>query len=454
MATKEKVRDPYRLTVGKQLGWSGRAVSLASNVTVLTYITFYCTNMLGMAPVLVGTLLMASKIFDGVTDLAAGVLIDRTNTKWGKARPYEFSIFGVWIATILLFSCPELGTVGKSIWVFLTYTFVNSIFATLLNASEAVYLVRAFKYDDDRNKLVSVNGLLVTLGATVISIVFPILMGTLGTSRGGWTTMMLIVGIPLALIGFSRFLVVKEINDEVSAPSTKLEAKDFLPALKNKYVWILVINTLLVFMIQNGNSAVGTYYFQYIVGDVTLMSTVGMLGLVSPFLLLFMPKLLQKISITQLFSCFFVIGAVGGILRQFAGANMALIMISSILLTLALLPPSYFNLILITYIMDYHEWKTGNRVEGVIAAINSFSSKLAGGLASGGVGLIMGMAGFDGTAAVITGGARAAIVALYGIVPGVLFIACFIVIHFFDLEKKLPQIRSELAQRRAAKIEE
>ncbi len=454
MATKEKVRDPYRLTVGKQLGWSGRAVSLASNVTVLTYITFYCTNMLGMAPVLVGTLLMASKIFDGVTDLAAGVLIDRTNTKWGKARPYEFSIFGVWIATILLFSCPELGTVGKSIWVFLTYTFVNSIFATLLNASEAVYLVRAFKYDDDRNKLVSVNGLLVTLGATVISIVFPILMGTLGTSRGGWTTMMLIVGIPLALIGFSRFLVVKEINDEVAAPSTKLEAKDFLPALKNKYVWILVIDTLFVFMIQNGNSAVGTYYFQYIVGDVALMSTVGMLGLVSPFLLLFMPKLLQKISITQLFSYFFVIGAVGGILRQFAGANMALIMISSILLTLALLPPSYFNLILITYIMDYHEWKTGNRVEGVIAAINSFSSKLAGGLASGGVGLIMGMAGFDGTAAVITGGARAAIVALYGIVPGVLFIACFIVMRFFDLEKKLPQIRSELAERRAAKAAE
>lgn len=451
MSNATKTRDPYRLTAGKLLGWSGRAVSLASNVTVLTYITFYCTNMLGMDPVLVGTLLMASKLFDGVTDLVAGVIIDRTNTRWGKARPYEFSIFGVWIATVLMFSCPELGTVGKSIWLFVTYTFVNSIFATLLNASEAVYLVRAFKYDDDRNKLVSINGLLVTLFAAVISIVFPILMGTLGTSRGGWTTMMLIVGIPLALIGFSRFLVVKEINNEVVTASTKLEVKDFLPALKNKYVWILVVDTLLVFLIQNGNSAVGTYYFQYIVGDVTLMSAVGMLGLVSPFLLLIMPKLLQKISITQLFAYFFVIGAVGGIMRQFAGANMALIMISSILLTVALLPPSYFNLILITYIMDYHEWKTGNRVEGVIAAINSFSSKLAGGLASGGVGLIMGLAGFDGTAAVITDSARASIIALYGIVPGVLFIVCFVVMRFFDLEKKLPQIRAELAERRAQK---
>lgn len=451
MSSKTKARDPYRLTIGKQLGWGGRAVSLASNVTVLGYITYYCTNILGMDAILVGTLLMASKIFDGVTDLVAGVIIDRTNTKWGKARPYEFAIFGVWITTILMFSCPELGNVGKCIWIFVTYTFVNSIFATLLNASEAVYLVRAFKYDDDRNKLISINGLLVTLFCTVISIVFPILMGTLGTTRGGWTTMLLITGVPLALLGFSRFLVVKEINNDIVMPEEKLKFHEFLPALKNKYVWLLVFDTLLVFLIQNANTAVGTYYFDYVVGNVEAMSTVGMLGLISPFALLIMPKLLQKISVSQLFRYSFIIGAIGGFMRQFAGANMVLIMISSILITFALLPPSYFNLILITYIMDYHEWKTGTRVEGVIASINSFSSKLAGGLASGGVGLIMGLAGFDGTAEVITSSARASIVALYGWVPGVLFVVLFFIMRFFDLEKKLPQIREELAARRAQK---
>ena len=60
MANQAKTRDPYRLTAVKQLGWSGRGVSLASNVTVLGYLTYYCTNMLGMDPILVGTLLMAS----------------------------------------------------------------------------------------------------------------------------------------------------------------------------------------------------------------------------------------------------------------------------------------------------------------------------------------------------------------------------------------------------------
>ena len=113
--------------------------------------------------------------------------------------------------------------------------------------------------------------------------------------------------------------------------------------------------------------------------------------------------------------------------------------------------PSYFTLILITYIMDYHEWKTGNRVEGVIASINSFSSKLASGLSSGGVGLIMGLCGFDGTAEVITSSAKASIVALYGWVPALLFVLLLVLLRFFDLEKKLPQIRIELAARHEQK---
>ncbi len=405
--------------------------------------------MLGMDPVLVGTLLMASKLFDGVTDLLAGVLIDRTNTKWGKARPYEFAIFGVWLSTILLYSCPELGNVGMCIWTFTTYTFANSVFATLLNASEAVYLVRAFKYEDDRNKLVSLNGLFITLFSAIVSIIFPILMGSLGTTRGGWTTMLLIIAIPLSLIGFSRFLVIKEINTDITAQNNKVAFKDFLPALKNKYVWLLVGITILVNVINNGNTAVGTYYFDYIVGDVEAMSAVGTLGLVTPLLLLFMPKILQKISIKQLFSVFFVIGAVGSVMKALAGANMVMIMISNLLVLCAVLPPCYFTLILITYIMDYHEWKSGKRVEGAISAINSFSSKLASGLSSGGVGLVMGLCGFDGTAEVITSAARTAIIALYGWVPAVFFVVMLVFLHFFDLEKKMPQIRAELAERRS-----
>jgi hypothetical protein len=78
---KKYQQDPYRMRPIQMAVWSGRAISIAVNVIVLMQITFYCTNILAMSPVLVGTLLMASKIFDGVTDIFAGVLIDKTKTR-------------------------------------------------------------------------------------------------------------------------------------------------------------------------------------------------------------------------------------------------------------------------------------------------------------------------------------------------------------------------------------
>ena len=61
---------------------------------------------------------------------------------------------------------------------------------------------------------------------------------------------------------------------------------------------------------------------------------------------------------------------------------MVLIMVGSILLTFASLPPAYFGLILVIDVMEYHEWKTGNRVEGVISSVNGFASKVGSGVAS------------------------------------------------------------------------
>jgi Na+/melibiose symporter-like transporter len=265
--------------------------------------------------------------------------------------------------------------------------------------------------------------------------------------------MLLITGIPLCLLGLTRLVIVKEVNVDETQEAKLPEFKEVLPALKNKYGWILCAVTILNNIVVNNNSAVGTYYFQYIVGDVTKMSVVGVHGLISPFLLLIMPKLLQKISVRTLFSWSFVVGIIGCVLRFFAGANMPMVVASALLQTAAALPPSYFTLLLLIDIMDYHEWKTGSRIEGGISAINSFSSKLASGLSSGGVGLIMGLAGFDGTAEIITASAHNSIIALSSWIPLLLFVAMIVILRFFDLEKRLPQIRADLAERRSVKAE-
>ena len=86
----KKVSDPGSFKVWKVPAWASRAAALTVNIAVLLQVTYYCTDALGMAPGLVGMLLLVSKLFDGFTDLAAVFIIDKTHSKLGKARPYEF----------------------------------------------------------------------------------------------------------------------------------------------------------------------------------------------------------------------------------------------------------------------------------------------------------------------------------------------------------------------------
>lgn len=446
----KKERDPYRMTTGQILAWNGRGVSIAANVTILTYLTFYCTNMLGIPAGVTGTLLLASKVFDGFTDLVAGFIIEKTHTRFGKARPYEFCILAVWICTVLLYACPDLGLTGKCIWVFVMYTFVNSIFATFLNSSDPVYLARAFKYEDDRVKLASASGILVMLFCTIVSIIFPILMGTLGTTKGGWIPMIAIFAVPLMLLGMTRFLFCKEVVEVDQEAASSIKVSDFLEGLKsNRYIYILFFVGLLSFIVSNMGNAVGTYYFQYVVGDVAKMSVIGMLGLVTPVALIFCPLILKKMSISQMIMAGGIIGVIGSLVKGFAGANMTLLIIGNLLATLSILPLSYFAGLLVINIMDYHECRTGKRVEAVFGSIYGLSSKLGGGLASGLVGVVMGMTGFDGMAATQTTDAVNAIVGLYSWVPAVMMGITAVLMYFFDLEKKLPQMKAEYQERKS-----
>ncbi len=449
MGKKQTASD--KLPWYRALAWTTRGVSLACNIVIVGYLTYYCTNILAMPATLVGTLLLVSKLFDGVTDLVAGYIIDNTNTRFGKARPYEISIIFVWITTLMMFSCPNLGMIGKSIWIFSTYTLVNSVFATLLNASESVYISRAAKSDEARNILVSVNGIVIMLGTVIVSTVFPILMGSLGTSAGGWLKMIAIFALPLGVIGIGRFLFVKERDDVLTAANQKIDMKTLIKALKNnKYIFILA-GAVLLFNFINTVGTVGTYYFQYIVGDVTKASVVGMLSLVTPFMLIIMPAILKKLSFSKVVIIGSIIGIVGNIIKGFAGANMGMIIAGNLLGTIAVLPLSFYAPVMVISCMDYSEWKNGERVEGAFSAVNGFASKVGAGLSSVVTGFVMGAAGFDGTLATQSASATASIVALYSWVPAVFFAIIIVLMKFYKLDNMMPQISADLEARRNKK---
>lgn len=90
MSKETRAKDPNALPVGKFFAWKSRDVSLSAiNAIILGYMTLFCTDYLGMNAAVVGTLMMVSKVFDGISDLFIGFIIDNTHTRFGKARPYD-----------------------------------------------------------------------------------------------------------------------------------------------------------------------------------------------------------------------------------------------------------------------------------------------------------------------------------------------------------------------------
>ena len=86
---RKQQRKAEKVGLGKLLLWNSSSCSVALSTLMLGYVTFYCTDVLQLAPALVGTLFMVSKIFDSFTDIVAGFIVDRTQTRRGKGRPNE-----------------------------------------------------------------------------------------------------------------------------------------------------------------------------------------------------------------------------------------------------------------------------------------------------------------------------------------------------------------------------
>lgn len=453
MKTKTKAKNRMY-----PLAWSTRGFSLGVNSLLLMQATFYATQSLGLSAGMVGTMFLVSKIFDGVTDLIAGFIIDKTHTKLGKARPYELFLIPTWILTVIFFSTPaSLGTAGKMVWVFILYVLIQAVCVTFLSASETSFLARSTTDDALRAKALTVAGILATMVPTVASIILPQLIARWGSQPGGWTKIMLVFAVPLTIIGLFRFLFIKEIEVDDSVGAQKkddISLKEGLKAIaKNKYLFIFVGATFFCAVFNNLNSGIGTYYFQYIMGDIGKMSIIGMLGLLTPFTLMIFPLAVRKGNAMNFVRLGLVLAVAGCTVKYFAGSNMTLVLIGSLLMMLpgaAML--QMIGSMFMIQCMDYGEWKTGVRVEAMMNSVNGFASKVGAGIASGLLGVLMGAAGFISGAETQSTSALTAIRMGYSIVPAILCIIMLVILHFYDLEKKQGEIRDELAKR--AKSEE
>lgn len=426
--------------------WSSPSIGTSIMLVLLGYVTYFATNVLGLSTGLVGMMMLASKIFDGFTDIIAGFLIDRTHTRFGRARPYDFAGLMFCFFAIILFGIPQMGASASAVYIFVIYTIIFSAWQTLTSCASAVYMARAIPDENARISAGSIGGMIAMVFATVIGVFLPQWVANAGNDRGEWFKLALALGIPCMILSMVRFFLVKEVAD--SSVKASMNIREGASQLfHNKYI-ILYALALLIANISSNMSQASPYYFQYIVGDISKQTFAALGNVVGPFTLIFFPIIAKKIGLRGVIQLGLVCGIVGRLLPLLNLTSIPLIIIGAILNSVAFMPIFILANNVVINCMDYGEWKYGKRGEGIYACVIGFCSKVGIGLGSALIGAVMAVSGFDGTLEVQSTASNHAIIMLYTVIPTVAFVIAMIFMHFYKLDKELPAIQEELKARR------
>lgn len=230
------------------------------------YLPFFYSNIFGLSLVDAGVLVLVTRIWDAVSDPMMGVISDRTNTKWGKYRPYLlwvapfFSICG-----ILLFTTPDLNYGGKLIWAYVTYILMMTVY-TGINVPYGAML--GVMTDDSNEKTVfSSFRMFFAYGGSFISLfLWEPLTNMMGgyDSPKGWFWAMVLIAAACFIMFILCFLMTKEHLKTVSTVSV---GSDFKALLSNRPWWLLIGAALCFNLFNTVRGATVAYFFQDIIGS-------------------------------------------------------------------------------------------------------------------------------------------------------------------------------------------
>jgi probable glucitol transport protein GutA len=189
------------------------------------------------------------------------------------------------------------------------------------------------------------------------------------------------------------------------------------------------------------------YYWRYIVGDLSLSGVLSLFGVVTLPVLLVMPRLLRRFSVSQLIIGAAVLGVVGNVIGGFAWGSIPILVTGAVISSIAILPAAYISPLMILDLCAYNEWRGNRRLESTISAIGSIFSKVGAAFVAGATGVVLTVSGYDGSADRQAPAALWAINALAYWMPAILFVALIVAMLFYGRfdRRIMPAIRAELA---------
>lgn len=445
----------------KKIPWSVRIAyglgDTAQNIVwgAMSILTFFYTDYAGIEPAVVGLVMLLSRVFDGVSDVIMGFVVEKTNSRWGKSRPWIlWTSLPFSISIVLIYTVPQTTDILQFAYIFVTYNLCTTVCYTALNLPYGSLSTMMTRVSKERDMLSIVRMALSPLGKIfAVSVTLP-LIKIFGDDQMAWVEVMsLWAVVSLILLLFCFFKCKETVVIKAREKTEKIPIKKSLQALAfNKYFWLVMILWMMLNVIFYITGTVLPYYCKYIFFDDALYSILYLVELVVmiSFVIVLCPILLKKMGKRNMSLLGMVIALIGHMIYLLNPLDFYWVLFSCVVRGIGFAPLWAVIFGFLGDVVEYSQWKFHVRQEGLIFSGGSVGTKIGSGLTSAALTGLLSYAGYVSSttaSAVQPQSAIDMIVNLYMYGPILVCVITIIVLYVYKLDKLYPQIMRDLIQR-------
>lgn len=404
----EKIEEKRYLKWYNKVGYGSGDV--AGNVVyafLSIFVMIYLTNTVGLNAGIVGTLIALSKLFDGVTDIFFGSMIDKTKSRMGKARPWMlYGYVGCAVTLIGVFAIPEsMGQTAQYAWFFIAYSLLNAVFYTANNIAYSALTALITKNSRERVEMGSYRFIFAFSTSLLIQSVTIKFVEIMGGRASGWRMVAIIYAVIGLVVNTLSVLSVKELpeeelNNDVS--STVDEKYSLIEAAKllfsNKY-YIMICVTYILQQIYSAMLSMGIYYMMYVLNDEDLFPIFSWaINIPLIIALLIPPWLVAKWQgLYKLNLVGYAVGTIGRALVVVAAymGSVPLMLVFTAVAAFGMGPWQGDMNAVIANCSEYTYMTKKKRVDGTMYSCTSLGIKLGGGIGTAITGWLLEFSKFD-----------------------------------------------------------
>lgn len=367
-------------------------------MSAMTYLMYFYTDVFGISAAAAGGVIFVARVVDAVTDPVMGMVMDRTQSRWGPMRPYLlFGAIPLGLFAVLMFTVPNFSDSGKLVWAYVTYIGFGIAF-TVVGLPYSSLTARMTDDYDERTTLSTVRMACAFSGGLLVSVGMPWLVGLADTEAQGYQRTMMLYAVIATLLVWVAFGAAKETNNALALDQRRKERRplNLDPIFKNPHLWVVIgifCCGMLGFTLR---SAATPYYFKYYVERPDLIGNYFLVTLgVMVIGLIGVPKLAEVLGKTRSLYIGALVTLLGCVLLYLMPSDSIVgIFASGSLVSLGATPVAVLGWAMLPDTVEYAQLRHGVRADGLIYSTASFVQKLGKGVGGLIIGAMLAASGY------------------------------------------------------------